>query len=300
MDERTLRAFTKVADLQSFTKAAAELGYVQSTVSNQIQQLECELGFPLFDRIGKKIYLTSLGQEFRSYADVILENIHQSVMLGKSAKEIHGVMRVGVLESLLFSTLADILPHYARQWPNIEIQIKMGRTKDLLKWLRLNQLDMVYLSDDLNSGPDFFCAHQHEETLAFVSGPNHELAGREQITVEEFFSHPLVVTERSGIVYRKLQSLAHSCGMLPKNSLVVDNTKAIAEILKNSEGLSFLPEYSVRRDIESHALVKLNVNVAPQIYFSQIIYHRGKWMAPFMEGLIDLIRWSKMAPGVSS
>ena len=51
MDERTLRAFTKVADLKSFTKAATELGYVQSTISNQIKQLECELGFPLFDRI---------------------------------------------------------------------------------------------------------------------------------------------------------------------------------------------------------------------------------------------------------
>lgn len=55
MDERTLRAFTKVADLKSFTKAATELGYVQSTISNQIKQLECELGFPLFDRIDKKI-----------------------------------------------------------------------------------------------------------------------------------------------------------------------------------------------------------------------------------------------------
>ena len=131
MDERTLRAFTKVADLKSFTKAATELGYVQSTISNQIKQLECELGFPLFDRIDKKIYLTSLGQEFRSYADSILENIHRSVMLGKSDKEIHGVIRVGVLESLLFSTLVNILPHYASQWPNIEIQIKMGRTKDL-------------------------------------------------------------------------------------------------------------------------------------------------------------------------
>ena len=109
----------------SFTKAATELGYVQSTISNQIKQLECELGFPLFDRIDKKIYLTSLGQEFRSYADSILENIHRSVMLGKSDKEIHGVIRVGVLESLLFSTLVNILPHYASQWPNIEIQIKM-------------------------------------------------------------------------------------------------------------------------------------------------------------------------------
>ena len=290
MDERTLRAFTKVADLKSFTKAATELGYVQSTISNQIKQLECELGFPLFDRIDKKIYLTSLGQEFRSYADSILENIHRSVMLGKSDKEIHGVIRVGVLESLLFSTLVNILPHYASQWPNIEIQIKMGRTKDLQEWLRLNQLDMVYLSDDLNSDPDFFCAYQHKETLAFVSSPNHELAGREQIALEDFFSYPLVVTERSGIVYRKLQRLAYSYGMLPKNSLVVDNTKAIAEILKNSEGLTFLPEYSVRRDIESNTLVKLNVSVAPQIYFSQIIYHRGKWVASFMKGFIDLIR----------
>lgn len=290
MDVRAVRSFTKVADLENFTKAAAELGYVQSTVSNQIQQLENELGYPLFDRIGKKIYLTPLGREFRQYADSILEHVQQACMLGKLPKEMHGTIRVGCLESLLFSTLIDILPRYTHQWPNIDIQIKMGRAKDLLKWLKLNQLDMVYLSDDLNSNPDFFCAYQHEEALIFVSSPNHQLASCEQVTLEEFFSYPLVVTERSGIVYRKLQGLANACGMLPKNSLVVDNTKAIVEILKRNEGLSFLPEYSVRHDIAANTLVKLNVKVTPQIYYSQIIYHRGKWVAPFMQGFTDLIR----------
>ena len=64
MDIRNIRAFVRVAELKSFSKAAAELDYVQSTVTMQVRQLEQELGYPLFDRIGKRVSLTAMGAEF--------------------------------------------------------------------------------------------------------------------------------------------------------------------------------------------------------------------------------------------
>ncbi|ERI77966.1 LysR family transcriptional regulator [[Clostridium] symbiosum] len=70
MNIRSLQTFIRVVELKSFTKAACELNYVQSTVTMQIQQLEKELGYPLFDRIGKKIALTSYGENFGSILNV--------------------------------------------------------------------------------------------------------------------------------------------------------------------------------------------------------------------------------------
>ncbi len=66
MDIKNIETFLHVAELENFTKAAEELSYAQSTVTTQIQQLERELGFPLFDRVGKHVSLTQLGEKFRA------------------------------------------------------------------------------------------------------------------------------------------------------------------------------------------------------------------------------------------
>ena len=112
MDIRNIQTFIRVAELKSFTKAADELNYVQSTVTMQIQQLEKELGYPLFDRIGKKVSLTSLGMEFLTYAYEILHAVEKAETLGRNSDNAHGILRLGVSESILFGVLADFLPAF--------------------------------------------------------------------------------------------------------------------------------------------------------------------------------------------
>ena len=83
MDIKNLKTFINVAKLGSFTKAANEMNYVQSTVTTQIQQLEKELGYPVFDRIGKKVSLTTLGAEFLKSAYSILNILEKAETKGK-------------------------------------------------------------------------------------------------------------------------------------------------------------------------------------------------------------------------
>ena len=290
MDLRTLRTFLKAADLESFTKAAEELNYVQSTVTSQIQQLERELGFPLFDRIGKRVFLTPLGREFRPYAENVLAILQQAYALGKSPREMQGTLRFGVLESLLFARMVNLLPHYQQLFPNIDVQIVMGTASELYQQLDYNQIDMAYLSHDLNRDPDLVCTYQRKERIVFTASQHHPLAGETYVSLEKFLSYPLIVTERTGVLYGRLSALAASNRLIPTNTLIVNNTKAIAEILSRSEGLSFLPQYSITEELRQGTLVELSVDVPPQIYYSQVLYHRKKWVAPFMSDLVDLIR----------
>lgn len=126
MDIRNIQTFIRVAELGSFTKAADELKYVQSTISMQIQQLERELGFPLFDRIGRKVSLTVLGRAFLDHAYEITHSIQEVAYLGKNKKDICGTLRVGVLESLLFSNMLRLLPRLKDAFQNLDVQLKMG------------------------------------------------------------------------------------------------------------------------------------------------------------------------------
>ena len=290
MDLRNIQTFIRAAELGSFTQAANDLGYVQSTVTMQMQQLEKELGFPLFDRIGKRISLTTLGLAFLEYAYGITRAMTEAANLGKETTDIRGTLRVGVLESLLFGNMLQILPGFKEGFRNLDLQLKMGQASELLQQLKENQLDMVYLSAGLNTDPDLRCCYKRREQLVFLCSPEHPVASKRGVTVKELLSYDFVVTERAGICYRRLQELAQQHNAMLHTSVEVDSTVAIAALVQKNMALAFLPEYCVQSQLESKILLRVDVDIEPQIYYSQILYHKDRWESPFMAELIRQIQ----------
>lgn len=290
MDTRNLQTFLTVCDVGSFTKAASELGYAQSTVTAQIQQLETELGYPLFDRIGKRVYVTAQGQSFQTYAEEILCLWQQSQFLGKNPSEIQGTLRVGVLESLLYSVLTELLPSFKAAFPKVDLQIKMGRAAELLTLLRENKVDLVYYSHNRTTDSDFTLCYCRRETLCFIAPPDHPLGKSLHVPLAAFLQNPVIVTEQSGICYQRLSTLAGKLNLELQHTVEVDNTRVIADLVSHGMGCAFLPRYSVLSDLNSGRISEVHVDLPEQVYYSQIIHHRGKWLAPYASALIDLIR----------
>lgn len=289
MDIRNIRTFVRVAELKSFTRAAEELTYVQSTVTMQIQQLERELGYPLFDRIGKKVSLTPLGQEYLAYAYEILHAVEKAETLGKEPAEIRGTLRVGVLESLLFGVLMELLPVFREQYKNVSIQLKMGESAELLQQLKQNQLDLVYLSSDLNTDPDLQCCCRREEQLIFLCEPTHPAAREKGISLEKLLEYDLIATEHIGICYSRLRQLAAQHNAMIRDWVEVDSTVVVVDMVKKGMGLAFLPEYAVSKQLQEGSLVKVDADLPPQNLYSQILCHKNRWISPFMEGFIHML-----------
>ena len=120
MEFRNIVTFLKVAELKNFSKAAEKLGYSQSAVTVQIQQLEKELGVRLFERVGKGVALTESGQDFVFHANEILNTTRQAVESVKNhgkhpdQKEITGILKVGSVESVSTALLPEILMAFHR------------------------------------------------------------------------------------------------------------------------------------------------------------------------------------------
>lgn len=110
MEIRNLNTFLHAASLQNITRAAAELGYSQSAVSVQIRQLEQELGMPLFDRIGKNVYLTDFGRSLVPYARSAVAAVAAVENFGKSDAVLGGAIRVGITDSLFELLMKPLLP----------------------------------------------------------------------------------------------------------------------------------------------------------------------------------------------
>ena len=126
MEIRNILTFLKVAGTQNFSKAAEQLGYSQSAVTIQIQQLEKELGTQLFERIGKRVYLTEKGQEFIGYASEIMRVTNEALTFAGEEHTTRGTLKIGGVESTCTALLPELLLQYHRLYPEVEVIIKLS------------------------------------------------------------------------------------------------------------------------------------------------------------------------------
>lgn len=290
MDFKYIDTFLTVANLKNITHAAKKLNYAQSTVTAQIQQLEAELGFSLFDRIGKHIYLTPYGQEFLSYAMQLSRTMQQAQIIALNPGNMHGTLRLGIIESLFFSVFIDILPVFREKYPNIELQIQMGGSDKLSSLLYEDKIDVLYTAGPLNMNPHFSNFYKRKEDLIFVASEGHELWSRENVSLADIFSYEFIVTEGSGVCYKMLSRLAAYGSYTLKYSIMLDNLNAISTLLKKYPGLSFLPEYAVAEDIRQGYFRKIQVSEMGWLpYYTQILCHRDRWISPYVADFMKII-----------
>lgn len=293
MDTQAIKTFIQVANLGSFTRAAEELRYAQSTVTAQIQRLEEELGFPLFERIGRKSCLTPGGQNFLPKASQILRLLQEAGALGAEPSQLRGTLRIGVLESLLFAGVLPVLPDFRREFPNVDVSLKIGQASELLAQLKQNSLDMIYISGALQNDPALERCYQRREPLIFLAGPSHPLAEEAEIPIDRVLSCPFIMAEPSGYCYERLHEIARQQDIALRHSVLVDNIAAISRLLGDDRSLAFLPEYALCKELDAGQLKKLSVAFPTQIYHSQLLLHRNKWVSPYMERFMALIRSSR-------
>ncbi len=289
MDLKNIQTFIRVAELKSFTKVAKEQNYAQSAITMQIQQLEKTLGYPLFDRIGKTISLTSAGENFLSNAYEIVDSLNKAINFNAESLSVSGRLRVGVLESLLISRLSHILPEFFKNHNNIELVIKTEHSKELFKMLKENNLDLAYLSTDMNIDSFFKCLYKKQEKLIFVCSPNHPIAKQKNISPKELFSYDFAVTEKIGFCYNKLTHLATEYGESIKEIVELDSTEVLSELVVKGCGIAFLPEYCVKEKIAKGLLIKIDVNIDEQIYYSQILCHKNRWISPYIKAFVETL-----------
>ena len=190
------------------------------------------------------------------------------------------------------SLFPAVLERFCARYPDVRLIVQTGTTEDMFRALAQNDVDMIYHLDNQIYRSDLVVPVAQPVPIIFVAPAGHPLAGRETVALEECLNYPFILTEK-GMSYRsQLDTQLAERGLELVPFLELGNTDVIARLVERGMGLSFLPEFVVRESLERGAVVRLNIEGIGVELCRQLIYHKGKWMTPAMQAMIDVIRES--------
>ena len=295
MELRNLITFTHVAELGSFTKAAEQLGYSQSTISFQIKQLEDELGCLLFERINHTITLTERGRELVSYAHqvrALTDEFKESISSGEDLSgHIHIVTPDSVCEDMIKSHYIDFHNNY----PLISIKLTAADTTVMFDMLDHNEADVVITLDSHSYNKDYVIAKEEPLSMHFVASSRSPYAGKKGLSIKDIINEPFILTE-FGQGYRRVfdKELAKkSLEIMPV--LEIGRTDIITSVVAGSNMISFLPDFVTKSLIDSGELCYLDITDMNIEIWKQLIYHKNKWISKSLKTFIEYIKNSEFS-----
>ncbi|MBE6593656.1 MAG: LysR family transcriptional regulator [Ruminococcaceae bacterium] len=290
MELRNLITFIHVAELGSFTKAAEQLGYSQSTISFQIKQLEDELGCLLFDRINHTITLTQRGHELVSYAQQVIaltDDFKESLAKEDSCHgHVHIVTPDSVCEEMIYSHYAD----FHNRYPDISIKFTTADTSVMFDMLDHNEADAIITLDSHSYRKDYVIASEELLSMHFVASSKSKFAQRRSLKIADIANEPFVLTEY-GQGYRRVfdKELAkRSLDITPV--LEIGRTDIITHILEEEEMISYLPDFVTKEQIKAGKLCYLDVSDLNIDIWKQLIYHKNKWLSKSLRTFIEYVK----------
>ena len=290
MELRVLVTLQKIAELGSFSKAANELGYSQSTVTMQIKQLEAELSTQLFDRIGRKTILNNDGKRFLHYANHIIQESENALANFHDSLEPSGELRIGILESICTAYLPGILSAYHIQYPKVTTIIKIGTFAELSTMLNTGTIDLIWLFDHKMNIPQWTCAFLYESHISVVCTPNHPLVKKDVVTLKDISKEPLILTEETcGYRIDFVNALLQK-GYTPNIILAIENTETIKKFVETGLGIAVLPTYTFADEVAGNLLMPLNVSDYDNLMYGQLFLHKNKWLSSTLNAFLELVK----------
>ena len=296
MDIKNLTTFVHVAELGSFSRAGERLGYSQPAISVQIRQLEQELGFRLFDRIGHAVRLTDRGRETLAYAQQVCLLCNQMAQEPQEDAPREALIRLATSDSLSAGLLHESFPRLRRRYPGMHLKLTTAGTGELFRLLDHNEVDLVCTLDSHIYNTNYIIAGEEQIGVHFVLSSENPLAKKANLTLEDLQTQDFLLTEK-GMSYRRLldEWLARASIEI-RPVLETGRADLICGLVERGMGVSFLPDFVTRQAYERGSIVRRDVEGFQPELWKQLLYHRDKWVSPAMQAVISLLCAQQLEP----
>jgi LysR family transcriptional regulator, low CO2-responsive transcriptional regulator len=284
-----LRVFEAAARHSSFTRAAEELYLTQPTVSIQVKQLTKAIGLPLFEQVGKRLYLTGAGKELYSSCHDIFERLSQLEMTIADLKGMkQGQLRLAVITTAKYF-VPRLLGPFCQQYSGINISLQVTNHEGLLDRLHGN-LDDLYILSRPPEDEDIEVKAFLDNPLVVVAPAGHPMTQETSIPIQRLVSEPFIMRERGSGTRAAAQQLFDEQNVQLNVKLDLGSNEAIKQAIIGGLGLSVLSYHTLTSMGETPKLAVLDVQGFPIHRQWHLVYPRGKQLsvvaATFMDYLL--------------
>src|SRR3954466_2127359 len=241
MDLKRLRTFVAVADLGTVSKAALRLRVSQSALSRQISDLELECGFKLFDRIGRRLFLTTRGGQFLGDCRGVLAQIGA---LGERMELLKrgdsGVLKLAAPPQTIESVLSGFLPRYAERFPNVRVRLTEALGLDQVSLLERGEVH-IGIRHDQGINPQFESLALPPDDVLAASVFSLQLGRDGMIDIVSLASYPLLLLD-SGYSVRRLFNAACRLADVEPNILLESRAPhTLLALAEAGQGVAVIP-----------------------------------------------------------
>ncbi|OLP15533.1 LysR family transcriptional regulator [Leptolyngbya sp. 'hensonii'] len=243
MELRHLRYFIILAEELHFGRAAERLHIAQPPLSQQIRQLEVELGFQLFYRTKRKVQLTEAGQLFLGRCQDILQQLEQAIQLGQQAHRGEaGHLRVGFVGSAAYNVLPPILRAFRSQTPTVTLELQELTTDQQLRWLQEGRIDIGFVRPPVK-GSTIHSTVIFQESLIVALPESHILTTQTHVATKSLFQESFILFPRSLApgLYDPIISLCRQAGFSPQIAQEAIQMQTIVSLVAAEMGVAIVP-----------------------------------------------------------
>ena len=245
MELRQLKYFIAAAERSNFTEAASILNISQSTLSQQIKQLEIELGLPLFDRIAKRVLLTEAGKLFLPYA---LSTVRKSDDGREMITELNniqaGSLTIGVTYGLS-ALLTQALVQFSELYPKVKIMVEFGTSDELLKLIAESKLDFALSFVPVRSSTNHISLPLFKSILSLVVHKDHSFASYPTLSISHLAGLPLVLPVKGYSIRSFLDKVLFEADIVPNVAIEVNDIDMLLKLADTGKWCTVLMKTSL-------------------------------------------------------
>lgn len=291
---RQLEVFEAVARLESFTRASEEIFLAQPTVSIQIKKLTEAIGLPLFEQVGKKIFLTDAGKELYQTCESIIEHFSRLEMIASDMKGLKvGKLRLAVTTSCEYF-MPRLVGAFSQKYPGIKTGMTVASYDQIIARLTNNK-DDFYVMSHIPETIDVVAEKFLVNPFVILAATDHPLVNEKNISCERICKEPFIVRELGSATRKVTERYFSERGKRLKVSMEMGSNEAIKQAVMGRLGLAVLSHHALSKDCVPENLTILDVEGFPIEEYWYVVYLSGKQLSIVAKTFIsDLIKHSDL------
>ena len=293
--------FYIVARCRSFSRAAEALDISQPAVSIQVQELEKTLGITLFHRRARGLPLTEVGETVYGYAHRIFS---LSSEMQEAIQDIQG-LRTGHLHLGASTTPGEyILPvaigRFRQHYPGVQVKLNISNTRSIVSQILQRELDLGMIGSSLESGGEELEMSTYVmDEIVLVTGPDHPLAKRGKLSLDEMMAEGLVIREEGSATRKTAEECFAHLGIHPRIAIELGSNQAVKLAAEAGVGVGVISRYGIGAEVKAGLLQVLEVEGWHCTRPLTLVYLREKHLSPAQRAFLHLLEMEHPLPSIT-